>query len=444
MSKKETQGIRPYLYLYQTEQIISWQFDHENTLISLLLEARLYTTDESTGLINGEYTEYRLFRLMQDDLGNPYVQSRVFDYECMEIHNRKTDLALRQIPFVVFEINQSLLADVADIQVELLNMGSSDVNYSLKSNFPFYTEQFSPQVEMLYTRQAASEGSGEAGEGATAAEAKHSQIRVGVAQGRRYPQGLERPAFIHPSPEPLLASMEKQEQLKKEIRQLINLALTNIEPKRASAESKQIDEQGLEAGLSYIGLELEYGERQIAEIWSMYEGSDAPASINYPSQYSLKTEAEKRQEADELEKLGSKIPSQTYQKVVAKQVATITVGTKIPHEDLVKIYKEIDDAIVVTTDPDVVMQDHEAGFVSTETASQIRGYPKGEVEKAKKDHAERAQRIAAAQSPKEGDPAARGVDDLSNDEDGAKDEKTNSQSADVDPDGKKKVRGEAK
>ena len=32
-----------------------------------------------------------------------------------------------------------------------------------------------------------------------------------------------------------------------------------------------MDNQGLEAGLSYIGLLLESAERQIAEIWAAYE-----------------------------------------------------------------------------------------------------------------------------------------------------------------------------
>ena len=83
-----------------------------------------------------------------------------------------------------------------------------------------------------------------------------------------------------------------------EIRQLINLADTKIDPTRASAESKKMDMGGLEAGLSYIGLELEYGERQIQEIWSMYENSKNIATINYPERYDLRSDADRREEAE--------------------------------------------------------------------------------------------------------------------------------------------------
>ncbi len=58
--------------------------------------------------------------------------------------------------------------------------------------------------------------------------------------------------------------MSKQQQLKQDIRDLVNLNLSNIKPKLQSAESKQIDEHGLEAGLSALGLVLEHAERKAA------------------------------------------------------------------------------------------------------------------------------------------------------------------------------------
>ncbi len=45
----------------------------------------------------------------------------------------------------------------------------------------------------------------------------------------------------------------------------MNLAVSSLAV-RASAESKAMDNQGLEAGLSYIGLLLDIAERQIAEL----------------------------------------------------------------------------------------------------------------------------------------------------------------------------------
>jgi hypothetical protein len=61
------------------------------------------------------------------------------------------------------------------------------------------------------------------------------------------------------------------------------------------------------------------------------------------------------------------------------------------------------------------------GLVSAELASQIRGYPKGEVEKAKNDHAERLARIQLAQIS----PAARGNPLADPNPNGAKLEKEN-------------------
>ena len=67
--------------------------------------------------------------------------------------------------------------------------------------------------------------------------------------------------------------MELQAKLEDDIRKLIHLAVANT-ANRATAESKSFDNQGLEAGLSYIGLVLEAAERQIAEYWAAYEERD--------------------------------------------------------------------------------------------------------------------------------------------------------------------------
>ena len=53
-----------------------------------------------------------------------------------------------EIPFVLMELDTSLMTDIADYQISLLNLASSDVNYALKSNFPFYVAQFNPVAEL--------------------------------------------------------------------------------------------------------------------------------------------------------------------------------------------------------------------------------------------------------------------------------------------------------
>lgn len=427
-SLADTRKVRPYMYVYRAEDIRSYTYS-EDRLVSLLLRDHVDEIDPDTGLTVGTVEGYR--HLVVTDAG---VKVTFYDDRGKQQYQLLLNMSI--IPFVILDLSNSLLADVANYQIALLNAASSDMNYIMKANFPFYTEQFSPQTEMLANmgvKNVDNPGTGE-----VANKTADNELRIGAAQGRRYPSGLDRPEFIHPSPDPLIASMDKQERLKADIRQLVNLALVNMSPSRVSTKTTEYNNQGLEAGLAHIGMELETGERLIARIWSMYEGYKEDTIIKYPTKYSLLTDDERRKEAKELTEEMTKIPSLTYQKVVAKRVVDVLLGAKISSAELNTIYTEIQGAKVIVIDPAIVKQDHEAGFVSTEMASQIRGYPEGQVEQAKKDHAERAARIAIAQSK----ASARGVADMSADDD-AKDEKTVSQDPDNDANAHKNVRGDA-
>jgi len=408
-SRKETENVRPYIYMYPIEAIRSWTVTKQGILTALLLEDTVDVIDELSGLVMGTVKNYRHLQL-----ANNGVVVEFYTANGTLIPEKSTILQLTRIPFMTFELTHSLLVDVADYQIALLQLASSDIHYSWKSNYPFYIEQFDVIAEMSMLRQArpsdnATETTG-AGTSDESQIAKNQSIDLGTRQGRRYPKGVDAPSFIHPSSEPLLASMKKQDQMREEIRQLINLALTSVESKR-SAESKQEDAKSLEAGLSYIGLELEYGEREIVKIWSEYENYSKTATIAYPNNYSLKTDADRRKEAKEMREELPKVPSKTYQKEMAKQIVEINMGHKVNSETLKKMQDEIEASAVVVTDPEIIVKDHEAGFVGTDLASELRGYPKGEAEKAKTDHTERLARIAAAQS----DPQSRGIKDQSGD-----------------------------
>jgi hypothetical protein len=278
-------------------------------------------------------------------------------------------------------------------------MGSSDINYSLKSNFPFYTEQYdiaADQSLIAKAMPAIEEPEGNPGEAANAVS-KGFEIEVGASKGRRYPKNVERPGFIHPSPEPMKASMEKQKELREEIRALVNLAVASLDS-RQSAESKREDNRGLEAGLSYIGMKLELAERHIADLWHQYEGKDNDTHITYPNDYSLKSDAQRIEEAGSLAERRDQINSITYRRELSKQMVRLTLGRKADGEKLDTIYKEIDTMVTITKDSETVRADHKEGLVSDSTASELAGYAKGEAEQAAKDHAERATRIALAQS----------------------------------------------
>jgi hypothetical protein len=429
----DASAIRPYVYTYQAEDILTWTYNQRNELTKVLLVDNVETTDAITGLITGVKRQTRYLSLEDDG-----VHVQICDEE-----GNKTDkvLNLKRIPFFIAELSDSLLTDVADYQVALLNLASSDVNYGLRSNFPFYVEQYSPQSDLANRIAKSIDTTGDSAGGLGTESAGPTVVATGTSAGRRYPLGTEAPSFIHPSSEPLKASMDKQEQLKTEIRQLVSLALTNIRPQRASADSKEKDNQGLESGLSYIGMELEHLERQIAEIWAEYEDATEAATILYPDKYSSRTDEDRRAEAKELLEQLPKVPSLTYQKELAKRVSFLLLYNKVDDDMLDVIYKEIDDAEVINIDPDVIAKDIENQLVSNDTASRARLYPAGETEKAAKDHAERATRIAAAQSAGKIDAAARGVKDLAPDQSSAKQEKATSQAAAMQDSGGKAVRG---
>ena len=419
----------PYLYYFQTEDIQSWHYDVNGELDAVLVKEHNSGLDEDTGLVTSTSSRFRLLRRVREGvlvtywdfrapLGGPSKTPVI-----TELEDETVLLKMERIPFVILDIGQSLLADVANHQIAMLNLASSDMNYAIKSNFPFYTEQVAQGQQLPHNRQPG----GLVGTAAAAQASGARIINVGATQGRAYPRGTERPAFIHPSSEPLRASMDKQQQLKNEIRELINLALSNVNPGRASAESKLLDNQGLEAGLSYIGLEIERAEREIAKFWAAYESTNNVAHVKYPDNYQLKTDKDRRKEASELEELKDGTPSPTYKKEICKQIARVTLGPKISLETMQRINDEIDGSIGIETSTTTIRNDVEMGVLSLGTAAKMRGYPDGEVAQAKKDHAERLARIQMAQTSPTDLPAARGLVDLDPNINSADEEKASSQ-----------------
>jgi len=411
----ENMNKRPYLYIYKAEDIRTWRFDtydSQTEFSTLLLREYVYQYDEVTGLPMGQAARFRHIWLedgkvhvqFYDEGGSPTFFGGQPQDEADPIV-----LNIDRIPFVVAELSDSLLVEAANYQIALMNIASSDIGYILQSNYPFYTEQYEPRTDSPHLKTA---GLDTGGSGSDAGASKTQEIMTGTGMGRRYPKGLDRPEFINPSSEPLKASMAKQEQIKAEIRQLVHLSVANLQPRDASAESKSMDNQGLENGLSYIGLELENAERKIADYWSMYENSRA-ATVKYPEKYSLRTESDRREEAKQLSELLERVPSRVYQKEVAKRIAQVLLGNKVSNEVLGTIMAEIDKAVGMTATVEVIAKHVEIGILDLETASKMCNYPEGTVEKAAKDHSERLARIAAQQGIVGGDgAAARGVSDL--------------------------------
>jgi hypothetical protein len=431
----DVDGKNPYFYLYAAEDIYNWEYDEgiespTFNLTKLLLRERYYKIDDRFSLPTQLQDRYRYIYFNED--GNVTVR---FYNQKGEITDSKGQIStsdydivlnLKRIPFALFELNQPLTKDIANHQIALTNLESSDIAYALKANYPFYTEQRSA-IQSSHLKDAESTNKG-------------SEIEVGDNVGRAYAAGMDRPQFIHPSPEPLEASMEKQKNLKDDIRTLINLALSNTTSKYASAESKELDSQGLEAGLSAIGLVLEHGESELAELFASYENTDQIATVTYPTRYSLKSDRERLEEVSKLEEQRSKVPSLTAKKEISKKIATLIIGNDVSFEVIQKIHQEIDKADYISGDPEAIASDLEKNLVSLKTASLARGYKAGEVDAAKEDYNDRLKRIAESQSVKT-NAGARGLTDLQVDPNEAKDEKKESQNPDLDADAKKNVRG---
>jgi hypothetical protein len=398
-TKSAAIGKRPYLYYYKIEDILSWKYD-KNKLTSVLLRDHDYLDHDEVELPDAETNGYRYLVLKDNQV---YVT--LYDYNGEVTDN--VILNVDHIPFVMPRINSSLLADACTYQIALLNLASSDVYSALTANFPFYVEQYDFATESPYT------------------EGPEGDREINTSQGRRYPKGLEQPAFINPSPDPLKVSMELQKNLKDDIRLLVNLSLINLQPKVSSANYNE----SLEAGLSYLGQVLEKTEQEIAYIWGLYESKE-PARIIYPSSYQIPDPEQNRKDIDMDLKLINAINSPLYRKTLAKRIVRKDIGTEVSAATLDEINDELDDAIIVIADPETIQKDIEAGIVSPETASLARGYPKGDVDKANVAHAERLYRIAMMQSEGGAAAAARGVIDQAVDPTAGRQEKELSRNTD--------------
>jgi hypothetical protein len=407
---------RPYTYMYKVEDILSWtaakpEEPGDFTAILLRDHAMNYNQGFAPGvyLPSEGYVRYRFMWLdpstrkvkmklynEQDQLINLYGEPLSLAKDDVET----IDLELDRIPFTIMDIGGSLLKDVYKHQVALLNLGSSDVSYALKANYPFFIEQKDVRAVGSHLKKTVSDD----GTTVTSDNSKPGEEgRTGVTHGRTYDLKADAPSFIHPSPEPLMASMKLQEKLEDDIRKLVNLAVQNKMGQRAvSAEAMKLSDQGLEAGLSYIGLVMESAERSIANHWAAYENKDPDkrkiATVKYPDRYSLKNDEDRIKEAKELSSLMYSVPGKTVKKELSKNIVSVLLAGKVNTDTLDKINSEINSADYATSDPEIIIRAQEQGLCGEQVASEALGFDEDEYLTARADHEDRAKRIAQAQS----------------------------------------------
>lgn len=405
----------PYLYFYKTENIINWSMDPKNPqrFTGLLLKELVEKVDEETGLAEDWVERFRFYRLGES--GNVEVS---FYNEKGEQFNPETDtpatspeiLDLTEIPFVLFELSDSLLTDIANHQIALLNLASSDMKYTWQGNTVFLAEHYDPN-SVDWSQQAVDDdgtGAGTAAGAITDREGRDTRF-LGTDVGVRVPKDMAFPKYVSPDPGPLRASIEKQEQIKREITDLLNQQLKVISS--SGPDTAQASEHKEEDGLKAIGDELEYGENKIARIWAMYEGQERAAEVKYPENYEYKTDADRREEAKEQAKLLFVTPSPTAQKAIAKRIVDTMLGGFVTNQEIDKMKKEIEASNGVISDPEILIKLIENDTVSPETVATLLGFDPSEAKKAMDARIERTKELADAQG-KLDNPAARGAPDL--------------------------------
>lgn len=447
----------PYLYTYPVEDIFSiscslpesesdfdavllrdWCIDYEApSLPGVFLPSSRFERLRLVWIGEDGFVRYQFY----DAAGAP-----IFPNGEPMIQETPTVLELRRIPFVMFDIGDSLLRDVAATQIALMNLASTDINYARKSNFPFYTEQRDMRAIGSHLKTAVMEDGTSSSGGQGAAE---NQVTAGAIDGRVYANGMDRPGFINPSPDPLRVSIELQRKMEDDIRKQISLAVVSLGSSRASGEARAFDNQGLESGLAFIGMVLENGERKIADHWASYEGNDERDTvvIKYPDRYSLKSTTERLEEADKLTSLMFSIPGRTIKKELSKDAVMALVGDRVDPDVLNTIMTEIDKASYSTSDPKVIELAKEQGLAGDVTLSDALGFDgEKEIKKAEEDHAKRIARIQAAQSSEQeqANPAARGNPDADPNKDSGREERSEATDTTLNDSTKRPVRGEGK
>lgn len=336
------------------------------------------TEKQEFNLLTGEADCVKTFRyywLEEDDQARLGKVNTIFLDASAQPLSDVLKLDLDAIPFVQFQIDNSLMIDVCSYQIALLNMISADSSYAIDSNFPFLT------------RQGGGTDIGEHLDGGDGDET----TRVGTDRGLNYGRGLERPGFISPPSEPMDASVSLRREMKDEVSALIQGALTDLGT-----------EGSVEAGLGAIGDSLLCGESRLWDHFTVYEERRPErreiATIAYPNTWTLKSDDQRLNEAEKFIKLGNLVVGRkNKQQMAIKAVESLHGGT-VSTEKMNGFISEINASPIAIADPDVLLKAKQAGALSTETVSIALGAKKDEHLKAKADGAERAKAVVAAQS----------------------------------------------
>jgi len=373
---------RPYLTPYSVEDtpilieadsdspsdwkyVLVRSFDHEFNLLTGHTDCKpswqfFWLDDERGGLVS---------KLELDREGSPTGDPQ--------------ETLLDAIPFVSYDIGDSIIAEACSYQITYLNMISADSSYAIDANYTTLVRQRSKGGAGSHLRG----GKGD------------DTVRAGSLKGIYYTD--KSPSYIAPPTGPMKLSLELRREMKKEIHDLVIGSVADIG-----------EEGTIESGLASIGAELESGEQRCWDHYVKFENqpqSNKPPTVNYPDTWTLKTTKERIEDASAMVALGSVIVGQLAKKQAAKDAVDILHRGSKSIQDIDAMKAEIDEAPYAISDPKTVLQAASSGVWSVETAARAIGANEGEGEKALEDAAKRAQMVVAAQS--EVNSATRGNED---------------------------------
>ncbi len=435
-TKADDRG-EPYLYTLDAEDVLSWSYRDGGGFKAILIKLSKDIEDKETGLVVENQVVYRFMRYLEQgesftgecgmDFAGPGVLIQTLDEEGKLLKNSSGDqcqfLQIDAIPVAEFSLVASLMAEIADHQIALLNLASTDMDFVWRGNFPLYTEQQPKKTGSIRPRgtkrrkaddDTDSEDPLAGGDPGTGRNS--TQRRTGIGKGIGYAEGMERPGFVAPETGNLTVSMQKQESIAKEIRILVDLALVSlsVQALEQSGKSKEADRVGEEAGLAYIGQALETGEREVAKYWHMMAGEEGvDIEVNYPENYSIATPSERREAASQLRALHSTVRSDTFQKIIDKRIAEILLKGITDADEIAKVLAEIDEGAFLDDDKaraEVIQKDVVAKILSRGTAAELRGYGDDEAEKVRADSSADVSALLGGQegAPSAGDGASSG------------------------------------
>jgi len=365
------ENFQPYLNYYPVEHIerlIPASVDSVSDWAAVMLK----DINREFDITTGEVTDVETFRYyyLDPDRDNQ-VTIATIDKQGKEVKSQ-VETNLRAIPFVMVDILQSLIKNVCSYQISHLNLISADTSYAIDANYPLMVRQRGNAVPAHLLGE-------------------DNEADIGAQKGLWYDKGLNAPAFINPSVEPMKTSLELRKAFKEEVHELVTGALASLG-----------DDGTMDAGLAFIGQCLEDAESRIWDHWVVYESRDPNGrntpQVVYPEDWSLKTDAERLEEANSYIDVMNKLTGQTGRKEASKTAYERLFRGRLSMKVLDAIKAEVDAAPYTTADAKIIIEAKKEGLVSVETGVLALGFNPDEAEKAKKDQEDKAKAIADAQT----------------------------------------------